>query len=1124
MMVLLVSLVFSSMSFAAFQSFTQDENILVIHEFFSLPLLEEKIVDDELYTSIFFEGTKRSGNPGEPFVPLRSVMVLIPHGKEVKDISFEIKDEVFLGDGFVMEPVAIPVALHEIEKSIAPVPDELIYSSDDLFPSTLVNAIGVQWIRGFQVYILTICPLHYRPYSGSLYYYEGIEVHIHLKDSSTVDNVLFRGLQKDVDAVLKVVDTSEFIQTYSIDAKSYSSTPFDMLIITNEELKNDFVSLKHYHNARGLNTVIMTVEDIYSLYTGVDEPEKIRNCIIDKYMVWGLDYVLLGGDVDVVPVRYLSAVGQNQQIQQIPSDLYYACLDGCYNYNGNGLWGEPDDGINGGEVDLFAEVYVGRAPVNNSFEVNNFTSKTIRYLDYDGSEEYLSDILMAAQHLGFGGPMQYGGISMDQLINGSTADGYSTIGIPSSFYTIDKLYENPDFSWGKEDISEIINSNVHIINHLGHGTEKKVMQLFRNDVLNLVNDHPFFVYSQACLAGYFDLNEGDCIAEYFTVKTQNASFAGIWNARYGFGTAYNTDGPSQRYHRQFINAVFGEGILYLSHANHHSKHMNVFLINESRMRFVCYGLNLLGDPSVMFHINSLYGENILIKHEDGVVYNGGSVDIGSLEYGQKSKTVVFTIENCGEKPLLLCDDPVISIKGEHADDYEVSFLPASTVIYPGQSEDFHITFRTEYGGRRRAEVVIRSNDASVNAYSFFIFGRRWHEAYNYHTNVLYHTIQDAIDDANDREVIVVEEGEYFITDSIVIDKNIVLRGMSGADATIINGLDSYQRCVMLNSSRAIIDGFTITSGFVSNDDVGGGIKIGSDGGTVSRCIIVGNRAGRGGGIFVENIGMIRSCYVMDNWAWIGGGGIFSDEGSVIIRNSYIVDNYAFKGGGMYSSGILEIYNSNISYNTASYVGGGVYSSNALVLENCLVSFNTANEGGAGIFLDESSSMQIINLCTIVNNSVLVKGLKGGGIRAFNSICFISNSIIYGNTMITDSTPSTSSRRNTTESNEIAISNYFTTGSALLSFSYSCTTPLPTMGIGNIADDPLFVGLGLNPFMIGKFSACVDAGNPDDVLLPIFDLAGRPRISNGRVDMGAYEYQRHPWIDYSVEVEITTPDN
>jgi hypothetical protein len=53
----------------------------------------------------------------------------------------------------------------------------------------------------------------------------------------------------------------------------------------------------------------------------------------------------------------------------IPSDFYYQCLDGGFNSDQDQDWGEHTDGKDlpggGPGVDLMAEVYVGRAPVEN---------------------------------------------------------------------------------------------------------------------------------------------------------------------------------------------------------------------------------------------------------------------------------------------------------------------------------------------------------------------------------------------------------------------------------------------------------------------------------------------------------------------------------------------------------------------------------------------------------------------------------------------------------------------------------------------------------------------------------------------------------------------------------------
>jgi len=70
------------------------------------------------------------------------------------------------------------------------------------------------------------------------------------------------------------------------------------------------------------------------------------------------------------------------------------------------------------------------------------------------------------------------------------------------------------------------------------------------------------------------------------------------------------------------------------------------------------------------------------------------------------------------------------------------------------------------------------------------------------------------------------------------------------------------------------------------------------------------------------------------------------------------------------------------------------------------------------------------------------------------------------------------------------------------------------GEGNIDEDPLFVGGDPFSYELTKYSPCVDSGNPDTtgLHLPATDLAGNPRIFNGRIDIGAYECQDTVSID------------
>ncbi len=64
------------------------------------------------------------------------------------------------------------------------------------------------------------------------------------------------------------------------------------------------------------------------------------------------------------------------------------------------------------------------------------------------------------------------------------------------------------------------------------------------------------------------------------------------------------------------------------------------------------------------------------------------------------------------------------------------------------------------------------------------------------------------------------------------------------------------------------------------------------------------------------------------------------------------------------------------------------------------------------------------------------------------------------------------------------------------------------GEGNIDEDPMFVGGDPFSYELLSGSPCIDAGTPDTtgLNLPSTDLAGNPRIYNGRIDIGAYEWQ------------------
>ncbi len=618
---LVISLIISCTStliFSAEESNNDSYNFISSINFsFEKPIIKPIEIENNCYDRVIMQDAPSSGDLNMPSLPAKRAHILIPQGSHVKEILASSGDCICLGSGFLVEPCSTPLPYSHMRDSMPiVVPDKNIYSSKDIFPGKLFTNVGTYCFRGYEILVLMIHPVQYIPSTGELFYYNEITIDVETIEDGSI-NPLYRGLEIDEQEVMQKVDNPYVTDTYTVNpSRALSSESYDLLIITIDDFKAGFEPLKQAHELNGLNTLIYSVEDIYTNYTGVDKPQMIRNFIIDAYMNWSIEYVLLGGD-DVyvydhyiVPTRglYVTSHGCHITEGDMPSDFYYGCLDGTFNYDCDDRWGEPTDGKNGGDIDMLAEVYVGRACVGKISEVENFVDKTIAYMNIPCDDPYFKEVLWVGEYLGFSGIADFGSNYKDEMINGSSEHGYTTVGVPNDEYNISKLYDRdwPDFDihhpwssgWPTSELVNRINNNIHFINHLGHGWYEHCMGLYNTNVYDLTNEKPCFIYSQSCMAGGFD--QDDCIAETFTVKTTYGAIAGVWNARYGVGVYNSTDGPSQRFDREFWDAVFGENITVMSKANQDSKEDNLYRINEMFMRWCYYQLNYFGDPAIAF--------------------------------------------------------------------------------------------------------------------------------------------------------------------------------------------------------------------------------------------------------------------------------------------------------------------------------------------------------------------------------------------------------------------------------------------------------------------------------------------------------------------------------------------
>ncbi|MFW6221512.1 MAG: C25 family cysteine peptidase [Fibrobacterota bacterium] len=600
----------------------------------------------EKAVSVDLGSAPKRGDEGKPILPVVPLKLILPPGKTIASVEAQRDERYRIAGTHMVEHNAgyFPLLPDANGKPVEP--DKNIYGADNVFPAKASELVTIQKKRGVSIAVININPVEYFPRSGKLYGFSSIRLKVQTRQEKAVSRLKPRIRKVDVKAL--GVENPDEIDSYISKEISSSINPFssvrptaeyDYLIITSQDIidattEPNIQDLAQHREARGLKTIIESIENVLESYSGVDDAEKLRNYIIDAYNDWGISYVLLGGDVNIIPMRKLYCTA-SAQTDHIPSDLYFQCLDGNYNSDNDLNWGEPNDGEGGTDVDLLAEVYIGRASAENADEMSNLIYKTIAY-ETSADDPYFRSALMCGEHLGFSGVSEYAKNSMEEIRLGADSHGYTTAGFAANeSFTVGTLYDadDPNNNWPKSTLIDHINSETYsIINHLGHASYNYVMKLYNSDASYLTNDKFLFAYSQGCIPGDF---ERDCIAERFTTSSRTGMYAVVYNSRFGWGSYNSTDGPSQRFNRQFWDAYFAEGMNTLGEINADSHEDNIWDINGSCIRWCFYETNLLGDPAVV--VRGQYtgpqlvsaGEQITetVGNDDGFYSPGEELDI-----------------------------------------------------------------------------------------------------------------------------------------------------------------------------------------------------------------------------------------------------------------------------------------------------------------------------------------------------------------------------------------------------------------------------------------------------------------------------------------------------------------
>jgi hypothetical protein len=526
-----------------------------------------------------------SAEPGQPLLPEWSFTLVIPQGMRVAGVDCRAAGMTELGGTLPVFPGQTPVTFAQTALPPFVSPDPAIYGSDAAWPGRFAEASPVGIKSGFRLVTLTLHPLQYRPLSGRLSIAGRLAVTVRYEPDPLAPREFLTSGQMETfaSAVRALVSNPADIGRYAPSARPALFGDVDYVIITSDTLSSYFQPLADWRTRQGFKTGIQTVSWITANYSGRDTQEKIRNFIIDYYNTKGTRWVLLGGDNGVVPCRQARALC-GSETGNIPCDLYYGDIQGTWDDDNDNIFGEAGQD----NVDFYYDLYVGRASVDNSTQVQTFVDKVLTH-EKNPPTGYLRRMLMADALLWSG----YKHRQSNDSIAAITPSGWTDVTI-----------HDPGSSTAVRDS---INNGFQFVHLVGHGNEFGIYDgnnayyntNFANGQTN--GSRVNLINSIACYSGNFEYS--DCVAEAAHNCTGGGSVGVIFNSRYGWGTP-PTIGPSEILDVRFYDYFFNHDTMPIGITEALSKEVYRNYANSRGVwRWCYYETNLLGDPLLLMYKN-----------------------------------------------------------------------------------------------------------------------------------------------------------------------------------------------------------------------------------------------------------------------------------------------------------------------------------------------------------------------------------------------------------------------------------------------------------------------------------------------------------------------------------------
>jgi hypothetical protein len=573
------------------------------------------------YDELRLKGCVVDAPEGAPRLPMYVHTVSLPIGQKV------VRAEI-VG----IESQAVP-GTYDILPGGGEIPDAPIRRTPDVwsgagaYPGEVVSVGSTGFMGGVPVASLVVRPVQLIPAEGQLVFHREIRVRI---VTASTDESGVRSQRPtaqmsrfeaphgtgEIPRMPAKGSMSGFFQP--TEYPSLDGSLVEYLIITVDEMAAEFQRLADWKTSYGVPAVVKTVSWIEANYPGgVDLPEKIRLFIRDAYQNWGTTWVLLGGDVEQIPIRLAHSDYYSPGDWLITCEMYYQCLDGNWNGDGDHLFGEGyrDVVSPGDSVDFYPDVFLGRASAEDLTEVSNFIDNAMDYRK-DPDPGYLTSGLFLGEVV-----FPIGWDPGDPIyLDGSDICEQSAQWFPSTWDTT-KLYE----IYGNENHDAVLaemNEGHGIVVVVNHGDAFKMSTsddefLYLSDIDAMTNaGKTGFIYTSNCNLAQIEM---DCFNEHLMQNLDQGYIGAMGSSRFCFPHA------GRDFQEEVFRLLFEAGVTRMGElqALHKVPFVAVAGSDNSAYRWTILSYMLMGDPELPIWLHE--PETLNVTH-------AGSMSLGDSTY------------------------------------------------------------------------------------------------------------------------------------------------------------------------------------------------------------------------------------------------------------------------------------------------------------------------------------------------------------------------------------------------------------------------------------------------------------------------------------------------------------